>query len=150
MSSRRQQIVEAVKTRFATIRTAHGYQTEVGANVREWYLETLDEEELPALLISDGIEDTIVPEQGKNSGTYTRHLEITAIVVLAVAAANAANARAALADVIACIGKDDKWGGLARRTLPVSDELGVDKESERIGGVRVTFVVEYSRPPWEA
>ena len=64
--------------------------------------------------------------------------------------ATATNARKALADVIKAIGTDDKWGGLARRTLPKKDEITVDQESDRVGGARIEFIVEYSRRPWEA
>jgi hypothetical protein len=149
VSSKRDQIFAAVKARFATITVAAGYQTDIGANVLEWQLTALDNGQLPASLLSDPVEETST-EGSKNSATYTRLLTIVAQLVLAETDATATMARKALADVIKAIGTDDKWGGLARRTLPKKDELVVDSESARIGGARIEFIVEYSRAPWEA
>jgi hypothetical protein len=149
VSSKRQLIVDAVKARLATIKTTGGYQTNIGNNVKEWLLTSLEESELPAVTLADGVEKTIIPAEGKNSGLYTRQLPFAANLVLAESDATATLARKAIADVITCIGKDDTWGGLARRTLPDTDDLTVDSEGQRIGGARITFIVEYGRKHWE-
>lgn len=147
--SKRQLIFDAVKTRFAGILIANGYQTNVGANLTEWHLTPKEPADLPGLDLRDEVEKTIIPEQ-KNAGVYERRLKITAIGELLEAADTAAGARLVLADMIKAVGVDPTWGGLARRTLPDTDDVTVDEEGARTGAARLTFHVEYSRKPWEA
>ena len=147
MSSKRQQIVDKVKERFALIRIANGYLTEAGANLKEWQTTALEDDELPATNIFDGKEKASIKD--KNSGTYTALLQITVNFVFREADLTPAAARNALADASKAIGVDPKWGGLARHTLPDSEEVVMDPKSQKLAGARITFIVEYSRKPWE-
>jgi len=149
MSNKRQLIFDQVKARFATITTANGYPSNVGQKIFEWQTTTVDKASLPCTLLSDPVE-TASEGESKNAGLLTRHLEIEASLLLAEANQTAAKARAALEDVIKAIGTDQKWNNLARRTVPVSDELKLDDEGLRISGVRMRFNIEYGRVPWEA
>lgn len=150
--SKRQQIVDAVKARFAGISAAGGYQTDVGLKQTEHHptAKSSDpaDEELPAHDVRDEAEETVVAD--RNSGTYERKLRFTVVAELLEADATAANARKALADMIRAVGVDPRWGGLARHTLPVDDEVTVDEEGQRVGAARLTFDVVYGRKPWEA
>lgn len=148
--SKRQQIVDKVKERLALVTTASGYQTDIGEKLTEWQLTAKDAGQLPGVDVRDGVEETVLPEGGKNSAVYERHLEFTVTAELAETTAGPANARKAEADIIKAVGVDPTWGGLARRTLPVTGEVVMDPEGQRIGGARVVFRVEYSRKPWEA
>lgn len=145
--SQRQQIFTAVKTRFAAIQMANGYQTNIGAKLTEWHLTPKEGGELDGLDLRDETETTSLPDS-RNSSLYTRQLQITAIAEVVEANDTATRARLALADIIRAIGVDPTWGGLARHTLPVEEEITVDGEGQRIGGARITFVVEYGRKPW--
>src|SRR5688500_19999684 len=118
----RQALIDAVKTRAATITIANGYQTNIGSKVKEWQTTALESADLPGLVIQDPLESTIVGEDGENSGLYRRELEIIFDAVLQESAQNAVEARKAIADVIKMIGVDPTWGGLARRTIPRSEE----------------------------
>lgn len=152
MPGKRQQIVDAVKARFALITTANGYQTDIGLKQTEWNPgpKGADEEadELPGHDIRDEVETT--PVKDKNSGTYDRELEIVVIAELREPGPGATLARKALEDMIKAVGVDATWGGLARRSVPIEDDINVDELGQWIGAARLRFKVEYSRRPWEA
>ncbi|MDQ3819078.1 MAG: hypothetical protein M3362_15570 [Acidobacteriota bacterium] len=148
----RQSLVDAVKARLSGILTANqyapgqNYLTDIGSHQFEWRTTPLEAADLPAHIIRDEEENTLVTE--KNQGHLPRSLKIVCDLVLSESDQTATNARKAIADVIHAIGVDDKWGGLARRTLPVKDELMMDAEGKRISGARVTFQIEYGRAAW--
>lgn len=152
MPGKRQQIVDAVKARLAAITTANGYQTDIGAKQTEWNPgpKSADPaaDELPGHDIRDEVERTVVDD--KNRGAYERALEITVVAEVKEAGPGATLARKALEDLIKAVGVDPTWGGLARRTLPVEDDITVDELGQQIGAARLVFTVEYSRPPWVA
>lgn len=156
--SKRQQIVDKVKERFALIRTTNEYapgkfyQTDIGERQTEWHpvLKNADPEadELPSHDIRDEVEEAVI--ENKNAGTYTALLTVTVIAEQRETDATATLSRKALVDMVRAVGVDPTWGGLARRTLPVSDEVSVDEAAQRVGSAALTFQVEYSRRPWEA
>lgn len=152
MSSKRQQILDAVKARFAGIKVADGYQTDIGLKQTEHHPTAKSADpadgELPAHDVRDEAEETVVPD--RNKGSYERKLRFTVVAELLETDATAANARKALADMIKAVGVDPSWGGLARHTVPVEDEVQVDEEGQRVGAARLTFEVVYGRKPWEA
>jgi len=150
MSTKRQSLFDAVLTRAATITIANGYATNIGSHVKEWQTTPLEPADLDALCVSDANENTIVGQEGENAGLYRRELEITFDAVLAENGQNAQTARKAIGDLIKMIGVDPTWGSLARRTLPISDQVMLDDSGTRIGGVRVKVKIIYSRKPWEA
>lgn len=149
--SKRQQIVDAVKARMATITTANGYTSNVGQQVFEWQATSVDASKLPCILVSDPVETNLGgTDDNKNSAQRTFGLQFEVSLLLAETNQTAVKARLALEDVIRAIGTDQKWSGLARRTEPVSDELKLDEEGTRISGVQMKFIVEYGRAPWSA
>jgi hypothetical protein len=150
--SKRQDIVTAVMARMATITTGNGYASNVGQKVFEWQLKPVNASDLPCILVSDPAENNLGPGEGstRNSGYRSFGLDFEVSLLLAETNATAAKARAAISDVIKAIGTDQMWGQRARRSEPVSDELILDSEGERISGVRMKFTVEYGRRPWES
>jgi hypothetical protein len=148
VSSKRQQIVDAVKARMLLIRTAGGYATDIGADQTEWNVTGKAPNELPSHEVRDEIEEAVVDKP--NSGLYERRLELTVIAALVEDGAGATKARLALADIIKAVGTDTTWGGLAKFTLPLQEQISVAEEGQRISTVIVTFVVVYFRKPWEA
>jgi hypothetical protein len=152
MPGKRQLIVDAVKARFAGITQANGYQTDIGLKQTEWHpgpkSANPDDNELPGHDIRDEVERTVI--ENKNSGSYDRALEITVIAELKETTPGAPLARKALEDLIKAVGVDATWGGLARRTLPVEDDISVDELGQQVSAARLVFTVEYSRPPWRA
>lgn len=146
--SKRELIFAEVKARFASITQANGYRTDIGLKLTEWQRTPKEVDQLPGVDVRDEVEETVI--ETKASGVYERGLMITAIAETLEPDATASEARKCLADMIAAVGVDPTWGGLARRTLPVEDEVLVDEAGQRIGGARLMFRVEYSRKPWEA
>jgi hypothetical protein len=152
MPGKRQQIIDKVKERFALITIANGYQTDIGLKQTEWNPGPKgadpEADELPGHDIRDEVETTAVKD--KNAGTYDRELEIVAIAELKEANASATLARKALEDMIKAVSVDPTWGSLARRTIPLEEDINVDELGQQIGAARLKFKVEYSRRPWEA
>lgn len=148
MSSKRQQIIDEIRSRATTILTRNGYSFDAGNNVKEWQTTPLSQQELPAILIRDEIEET--DAVNPNSGLYDRKLRIQIDLVLAEKDQSATNARKALTDLITFVGKDPKWNSLARRSMPNADSIAVDEEGQRVSGAKIEFTVEYGRKPWEA
>lgn len=146
--SLRQQLIDAVKTRFALITIAGGYQTNIGSKLREWHVTSLDTDQLDTLIIRDTI-DAVLPDD-PNSGKRTWNLTIIADAIFTAADDNPAKARKAIADIKKAILVDQRWGGLARRTDEVSDQLMIEKEGTRVGGAQVIFKIVTSRKPFEA
>jgi hypothetical protein len=148
----RKDIVAKVLERFATITTANGYQTNIGAGLKRWFVTALDPAQLPALIVNDG--KFVKNQDDPNSGKHTWELEFFANIVLAPPATLSDNnhelATMAIEDIYKAIGVDPRWGSLARRTDEVSDEIRVDKEGTRVGGGQVIFKVITSRKPFEA
>ncbi|HEU4596371.1 MAG TPA: hypothetical protein VFS10_14640, partial [Pyrinomonadaceae bacterium] len=105
-------------------------------------------DELPSHEVRDEVEEAVT--ENPNAGLYERRLEITVIAALIEVGEGAAKARLALADIIKAVGTDTKWGGLARFTLPLQEQISVAEEGQRISTVIVTFTVVYFRKPWEA
>lgn len=149
---KRQQIVDAVKARFALITIANGYQTDIGLKQTEWNPGPRgadpEAEELPSHDIRDEDETTHI--ENKNAGVYERQLEIIALGYVKEAGDGAALTRKALEDMIKAVGVDPTWGGLARRTLPDTEGVAVDELGQRVGVAHLKFKVEYSRRSWEA
>lgn len=152
MSGRRQRIVDAVKERLAGITVANGYQTDIGLKQTEWNPGPKgadpEADELPGHDIRDEVETASVGD--KNAGSMTRELEVVVIAELREPGPGAALARKALEDLIKAVGVDPTWGGLARRTLPMEEDINVDELGQQIGAARLRFKVEYGRRPWEA
>jgi hypothetical protein len=57
-------------------------------------------------------------------------------------------ARGILQDIIAAIGSDPKWGGLARWTDIDSHEINVEQAGDIVAGVLLKITVTYRTPLW--
>lgn len=153
MSNARQTLVDRILLRFADIKTANGYLTNLGnTTVKEWQTTPLDESEVATgkLIVRDPI-DTVQPDpNGANSSRRTWAQQIIVDAVLQESDQNAVMARKAISDIKKAVGVDQTWGGLARRSDEVTDRVMLDKTSARVGGVQVIFNVITSRKPWES
>ncbi len=125
MAGSRQQILDAVKARFAQITTANQYQTDIGARQTEHHPTSKGADELPAHDVRDEVETT--DGSKRNAGTYERALE----------------------DMERAVGVDPRWGGLARYSIPVESEVTVDDDGQLIGAARLAFDIIYDRAPWK-
>lgn len=147
--AKRQVIWDKVIARLATITTGNGYQTNVGADIRQWQLTPLESTDIDCLCVSDPTESGD-DGQDKNSAMFTRYLEINIKAFLAESTASPEKARKVECDLIKCVGVDEKWDGLARRTSLETSEIAVDEKGARIGGLDFTMKIEFSRKRWES
>lgn len=150
MPEKRQAIVTAIKTRFATITIVNGFRTNIGAIQKEWQTTALDASEKPAHMVHDPA-DVIRPDpNGANSSRRTWALEIHVATVLQETSQTAAEARKSISDIKDAVRSDPTWGGLAKRSEEVVDRLIRDNTGANVTGALVIFRVITSRAPWEA
>ncbi len=137
--SRRQEILNAVKVRLATIRAVNGYETDLGTHVFEWKVTAFADSELPGIAVRD-TEQRVAELTG---GFRDNSLTVEFIVGAAAGTATAATVRMAVVDVIRCIDSDPTWGGLAWDTALESDEMFMDHDGKLTGLAKITAVVKY-------
>lgn len=139
--SLRQQIIDAVDTRFKTILTANGYETDLGQNVFHWKENAFEQDHLPCLEyrdVSDPPEDI----------AFQLRLHTITLEVRAYAKGSDVDktARKLIADIVKCIGTDLTWGGLAEDTeqISVPGEINMDHAEKKIAGTLLVFEIEYT------
>jgi hypothetical protein len=138
--TKRQKIFDAVVTRMKTIRTANGYQTEVGTTVAEWE-SRFDEGELPALSVCDLPDE--VSKESKSSVGVTHRLRMQ-VRIFTSKGTKAKDLRKMIGDVVRAVGQDPSWGYLAMDTEPGSEGFVVPAEAMEIAGGAVEFTVVFT------
>lgn len=151
MSSRRQQIVDAIEARLGQIAPGKVFTLPDGPyictstikGIHPWRKTAFGKTEVPAIRFRDGDADV-------EPGPSTQHENKLRVVLDAsiLGSVTASVARALLADVVAVIGSDPKWGGLAYWTDITSHSVDVDQAGDVIEGVQVHFTVTYRTPLW--
>lgn len=151
--SKRQRIVDAIKTRMATILTANGYDTDLGLNVREWE-SWVQQEDIP----DDGVISICdLPAVAASSDQARAERVVTGVTVwlmpvqfrifLKRDAAVHANLRTAIKDVNRAIRQDRRWTvaniGLAAATRPQREGPLLNEETFEIAGAVVEVEVKY-------
>ena len=137
--SRRQQIIDQLKTLLATVTVANGFKTNVGLNVFEWKGIDFQDTEIPGIDIRDPSED-VDTRGGRHF--YTLMIEIEAKVS---ASATTNEAREVLADIQTLMGSNQNLGGLVHIVKPVQNELlEFEKINKKFGSVLIRFEVEYA------
>ena len=142
MSILRQDIVDAMKTRFLTIATSGGYHNTLSGKVHIYYGKTT----LSGTLvdITDGDETY---EQKASGAVWDRRMTVT-IAIKTDTSTSDTVARQLVADIHKSIGTDVTWGGKAIDTTPVSSSIEVEHEESRIAGATVTVEVLYRTGAW--
>lgn len=152
MSNARQTLMDRLLARFALIKTADGYLTNLGSTtVKEWQTTALDESEVASgkILVRDPVDIAQPDPLGPNSSRRTWAQQVIVEAVLQETAQNAVMGRKAISDIKKAVAVDQTWGGLAKRSEEVTDQLMLDSTGARVAGARVTFNVITSRKPWE-
>lgn len=138
LTSVRQQIVDAVETRLKTIKTANGYETDIGLNVNVWHTTDFQETELPAIDIRD-VSEVMEVRGGNHICTLT--VEIEAKVS---GSASGVTMRDILADIIKAVGTDSTFSNLVQETRPLqNDSFGFGKNDKLIASILMTFEMRY-------
>lgn len=146
--SKRQKIVDAIKTRMAQILTANGYETDLGQDVREWETQLL-QDEIPAsgvVSVCDLIAEAATPRDGRPDPRETIWL-MPVQLRLFFPEPTAANVRTGIQDVNRAIRQDDRWKvagvGLVMVSRPQREGPLIPEESFEIAGAVVEFEVQY-------
>jgi N-acetylglucosamine-6-phosphate deacetylase len=143
-TSIRQQIMTAVDARLKTVTTDNGYNTNLGASVHEWRETALEIAELPGVIYRDISQTTVI------AVGYHVHNLVLELDIFVSGASAPALLRQCIADAITAVGTDRQWSTLAEDTLPVNDEnIAIEHEGKRIGGVRLRFVIQYCTQPFD-
>jgi hypothetical protein len=135
----RQEIVDAIKARLATIRTGNGYGMDLGLHVFEWKVTAFADSELPGVCFRD-TEQTVAELTG---GFRNVSLTVELILGAASGASTPGIVRQGIGDVVRCVDSDPTWGGLAWDTEIRSDEMFMDHDGKLTGLAKVTAAVKY-------
>ena len=149
--SRRQQLVDAIEARLGQIAPGVVFTLPDGSytcsssinGIYPWRKAAFGKTEVPAIRFTDDNADA-------KPGPSTQHehkLKITAEGVV-VGTTSASTARAMMADMVACIGSDPRWGGLAYWTELDSHAIDLEQAGDTIAGLQINFTVTYRTPLW--
>jgi hypothetical protein len=141
----RQQIITAIDTRLKTILTTGGsYKTDAGLHVFDWLDRDLADSELDAIIYRDRTNE-ITPETIQN---YSNKVTIEIEAKTKQATDTARQIRKIVEDIYQAIGTDDRWGGLAIDTQPVSEEIDIQQTDKIAGSAKLTIAIEYEKEKW--
>lgn len=147
--SKRQLIVNAVKTRMGTILVSGGYATNLGQNVEEWS-QHLQQEDIPAagvISVCDMIAEAAGTEGRSNPQETIWLMPIQLRIWLPKHRTLMANLRTALKDVNRAIRQDDRWKvggvGLVMISRPLREGPIVPEDSFEVAGAFLDFEVQF-------
>lgn len=149
--SKRQQIVDAIAARLATISMGKVFTLPDGDYVCQnsikgvfpWRKTPFNQQELPAIEFWDASSE----DEPGPSGQHEHRLPIV-LQVSTPGAEPASIARSLMEDIVAAIGSDTRWGGLASWTDITAHGLMVEKAGDVIAGAQILFTVRYRTPLW--
>ena len=142
MSIRRDQIVQAMVTRFKTVTVANGYHSNAGNNCSSWFEDpsvTYDQTEVPFINVRDTKDEIKV---GTVGGLMDHRLTVE-IDTSAFGNTADISIRQQIYDVYKAIGSDPYWGGLAIDTEPGSDEILADMGARKIVQAKITVTIMF-------
>lgn len=139
----RQQIISALDTRLKAILVTGGYETNIGSNVFDWKANSLEEEDLPALIYKD-----ISVETNIDSLASFAHRMTVQVIVVAQNSTPMTEIRKAMADVDKAIGVDHTFGNLALLTERIGDESGIELEERRFAGCQIVYSITFRTSCW--
>ena len=146
-TTKRQSIMNAVKTRLQSITVANGYDFNLGSNIYEWRTTALNDNELPGIVFRDT--QNIKIEGGPVA--YFRWGLNVEVEIITQGGTSITDIRKMLGDVYKAIKTDDTWGGLAITTeQPNSDEIQSEQQERKITGAAIRLQIIYDAPLWEA
>lgn len=143
--SKRQQITDKLKAMLQDIWQVNGYNTDIGANVQEWRVTPVAEEDLPMLTYSDISHETSVPLASRHDHTLTIRIE----AYITAGATTPATARLILSDILKALGKNRSFDRLIIKAAPASGVIEIEQQNKLIGRVTITLILTYASAEWE-
>lgn len=158
MDTVRQTLISLVIARMQTILTTNtydtpdgpqNYQTDLGANVRDWETK-YQEEDLPALSVCDLIEEV---SMNTDSIAQIQSLKIL-LRIFKAKDTQAEYFRKCFGDIYAALRQDTRWKvdnvGLAIGTIIKSAGIILENDVFEIGGAAVEIEIFYKTEAWNA
>ena len=143
--SKRQKIIDLAVVLMQTIRTANGYQTELGEHVEDWRVNW-DDSELPALSVCDTVADENLANNEPSASLQTNRLPLL-FRIFVKSDTSAADLRKMIADVKMALKTNLRWNDgttdLAMWTLPSGSGIVVPTESFEIAGAEIRVEISY-------
>lgn len=144
----REHVISLINTLLKTIKTANGYNLNLGNNIFWWRDTPLQISELPGIRCKDTVETTV-----RAIGQHEHILAIEAIISLE-SSDTGATARQAIADVVNALGTNVSpnicLNGYAQDINPPDSEVfEVVHEGVKGYGVAMKFGVEYVTAPFD-
>jgi hypothetical protein len=149
---KRKTIIDAVKTRLATITVANGYRTGIGSDVKIFRMDVprADSTGIAAAMVdirdtsNDPLGQTAISPQ--NGMDWMLTLEIT--IYAWQGSTTADYIRNAISDVYKACGTDITWSGNAWTTTPLGDQLEVEQDAIKLGVGLVRIAINYRNSFW--
>lgn len=141
MADKRQQIVDAIRSRLGEILVANGYNTDIGRHVFEWKVNAFSDTELPGV----AFRDTDPKIRELTGGMQEVSLPVEFIIGAASGATTMQVIRAAIEDVLSAINSDFTWGGLAWDTAIDTVEAFAEQEGRLTGLAKIAATVKYEQ-----
>lgn len=151
VKTKRQKIVDAMIARFQDISTDNGYQTDLGANVKDWAVH-FNEDDLPALSVCDHVAEA---KKEFMDQTVTVRTMTVALRIFSAADALAEDLRILIGDVETAIKLDPRWmvdgRGLAIDTWPDSERIIIPTPgSDEAAGAEIVIKVDFKTGTFDA
>lgn len=141
MSVLRQDIVSAIKSRFAALTTGGGYHNTLTGKVFLFFGRTAEAETLI------DVRDTTQRIEDLSGTKWNRTMSVS-INITVVGGTSDELGRALIEDMYHAIGTDRTWGGLAIETVALGDSLDVEQEEKRVTGATVNIEILYRTGAW--
>lgn len=151
MASKRTSIVEAIRTRFEGIVSGSTYQTNLGRNVHVWRMAPILAKDLPAVNVRDVTDSILDYTQASPYKLASQHqLTVEVEILVADSTDTITTIRKCLEDVELAIQQDETWGGLALRTVELSNEILASQERDTVAGLLLLLRVDFRTEKFKA
>lgn len=140
--SRRQEIIDILKTRLQNISIANGYANDI-VKVDEWAMSKLQDKDMPALILRD----TGSSVDNSVSSSSANRLQIEIDVLVSDKETTMATLRTVMSDVLKAVGVESA-DFYEHRTFD-GDEVLVEHQDKLYAGTRMKFTVVYNAVSWE-
>lgn len=140
--SRRQEIIDILKTRLQNISIANGYANDI-VKVDEWAMSKLQDKDMPALILRDigsSVDNSV-------SSSSANRLQIEIDVLVSDKETTMATLRTVMSDVLKAVGAESA-DFYEHRTFD-GDEVLVEHQDKLYAGTRMKFTVVYNSVSWE-
>jgi hypothetical protein len=143
-TAKRQTIINAVDARMKTILKANGYNSDLGAHVRvSPTTEAPDSWEWSMEIFFPGASP---PDAAGVADRWDYDLDVD--IDIDKKAASETDVSKMLADVLAAIGTDPSWSGLAFETTRPSHNPEWERRGRLVGAANLQFKIRYRAAPW--